>query len=319
MKPYLRVAAVVLVLLLSAGVNAYAKKPEVTRYDAQYLDRAVKINIQWQSTEPVVSIKVAAGREVKEIKVDPYSNRRNPGGYAGEEDVVLQSEPVPSQEAIPYSIQLEDEDGQRSRLVTGTVRIPIAVAKQEDQWGKERLSTGTSSSGQPQGDMIDKLRQVAQVLAGPPVVHDLVVNNPGSGTVTFKTKVTHSIGLSGVSFRIFDSSNKQIADQQIEAKGTIWQGTSKDFSLPNGSYFVIVQATDAGGSTSKESKKEFTITGSSVTSLPVQEPASPSAEMPATTTETPVPASPPPATTTETPVPVSPAPPPAPGAATPGT
>lgn len=276
MRPHFRLTVAVSALLLFVAVSAYAKKPEVTKHDAQYLDRAVKINIQWQSTEPVVSVKVAAGREAKEIKVDPYSNKRNPYGYAGEEDVVLQTDPSINQEVVPYSIQIEDEDGQRSVLVTGEVKIPgMARKPQDDQWGKEKM-TGPPVVGQQQqqGDMIDKLRQVAAVLASPPVLQDVKVNNPGSGTVTFKTKATHSVGLKEVDFRVFDSGNKQVDTQQIAATGTLWEGTSKDFTLQPGNYFVIAQAIDGTGSTSPERKAFFTIKGTAV-QPPQPQPAQP--------------------------------------------
>jgi hypothetical protein len=301
MRRYIKLAIAVLVLLLFSGINAEAKKPTVTRHDAQYLDKAIKVNVQWQSTEPIVSIKVAAGKGEKVIKVDPYSNKRSPDGYHGEEDVVLESEPAATQTIIPYSIQLEDEDGQRSTLVTGQVKIPAAAAAatavaatttaapQEDQWGKDKLpgaSSTTATGGTAgSGDMIDKLRQVAQVVAGAPFLHDVTVNNPpGSNTVTFKTKATHSVGLGAVKFRVFSADNRQVDSQDIEAKGTVWEGTSKDFTLPAGKYFVIAQAVDAAGSTSPEKKANFTITGTAQVSLPQ---AQPQAEQPQPQTEQP--------------------------------
>jgi len=296
MRHYLRLAIAVLVVMLLSGVNAYAKKPMVTRHDAQYLEKGVKITVQWQSTEPIVSVKVAAGKEAKVVKIDPYSNKRNPDGYQGEEDIVVETETSSSLASISYTIQLEDEDGQRSNLVTGQVKVPAAAGAaaaagmaatgmpaavpQEDQWGKEKLAgtSGTSSTGGTSGagDIVDKLRQVAQTLASPPVVHDLTVNNPGSNTVTFKTKATHSVGLQAVKFRVFSADNKQVDSQDIEAKGTVWEGTSKDFTLPAGKYFVIAQAVDAAGNTSPEKKTNFTITGTASVELPQQ----PQAEQP---------------------------------------
>ncbi|MCG6533584.1 MAG: hypothetical protein L7F78_02610, partial [Syntrophales bacterium LBB04] len=290
MRHYLRFTMVFLALLLFSGVNAYAKKPEIVRHDAQYLDRAVKINLQWQSTEPIVSVKVAAGKEVKEIKIDPYSNKRNPAGYSGEEDVVLQTEPGFTQDSIPYSIQIEDEDGQKSNLVTGKAQIPASVVKQQDdEWGKNKVA-GQGQQGQQGGqrpDMIDKLRQVAQALASPPVLQEVKVNNPGTNTVTFKTKATHSVGLKEINFRVFDVSNKQIDSQQIPATGTLWEGTSKDFTLPQGSYFVISQAIDGAGNTSPERKVDFTISGTAPVPLPQPQPDQPPVQPPVTLPETP--------------------------------
>lgn len=61
--------SVLLAVLLLTGVDAMAKKPEITRYDAQYLDAQISVNLQWQSDEAVVLVRVAAGSGVKEIKV----------------------------------------------------------------------------------------------------------------------------------------------------------------------------------------------------------------------------------------------------------
>ena len=118
----------ILAVLCLTGIDAEAKKPEITRYDAHYLDTQVSVNLQWQSSEAVVLVRVAAGSEVKEIKIDPYDNKKTRSGYTGEVNVVLETDVFESQEVIPYTIQLEDEDGQKSNLVTGKVTIPLGVA-----------------------------------------------------------------------------------------------------------------------------------------------------------------------------------------------
>ncbi|HOI72991.1 MAG TPA: hypothetical protein PLO63_02480 [Syntrophales bacterium] len=261
MKRYsaLRLIPLVLALLVLTGFDAWARKPEVIRHDAQYLDRQVSLNIEWQSTDPVVSIRVAAGREVKVIKVDAYDNKRVPQGYSGEVSVALQADPLINQDSIPYTIQLTDDVGQRSTLVTGKVAVPSAfAAPRVDDWGRDRV-VGAGMPAAQQPDMIDKLRQVAQVLDAPPFLHDIVVTNPNTGIVTFSTKATDNLGLREINFRIFDSTNKQVDSQQISATGKLWQGTSKDFSLPPGNYKVIGQAIDSGGSTSPEKSAWFTI------------------------------------------------------------
>lgn len=260
----------ILTVFFLTGVNAYAKKPEVTRHDAQYLDKQISINLQWQSSEAIVSIRVAAGKDIKDVKVDPYENKRNRSGYTGEVNVVLQAEPAGSQDSIPYTIQLEDEDGQKSVISMGKAAIPptSAVAAADDQWGKEKL---TSSQQSVQKDMIEQLRAVAQVLASPPFLHEVTVN-AGPGAVTFRTKATHSVALKEISFRVFDSGNKQVDTQQISATGKVWDGTSKDFSLMNGDYSVIVQAVDGSGSTSPERRMAFKVTGSTLTEQPTPSP-----------------------------------------------
>ena len=98
-------------------IDAEAKKPEIIRYDAQYLDRQVSLNLQWQSSEAIVSVRVAAGKEVKEIKIDAFENKKTRSGYSGEVNVALQTDPIMFQDSISYTLQVEDEDGQKSNLV----------------------------------------------------------------------------------------------------------------------------------------------------------------------------------------------------------
>lgn len=255
------------------SIDAEAKKPEVTRHDAQYLDRQISVNLQWQSSEAIVSVRVAAGKEVKEIKIDTYDNKKTRLGYSGEVSVVLQTDPMVFQESIGYTIQVEDEDGQKSNLVTGKVAVPATAysSRERDQWGQEKLA-GTAKSGKK--DIIEQLREVATVLAAPPVILDVTVNNPGTGTVTFKTKATHTVGMREITFRVFDASGKQVDAQQISATGKLWEGTSKDFTLTPGSYSVIAQAVDSSGGTSRESKASFTI-GGTPTQPPVIPPVTP--------------------------------------------
>ncbi len=273
----------ILTVFFLTGVNAYAKKPEVTRHDAQYVDKQVSINLQWQSSESIVSIRIAAGKEIKEIKVDPFENKRNRSGYTGEMNVVIQAEPSGSQDSIAYTIQLEDEDGQKSVINAGKAVIPptSATAATEDTWGKEKL---TSSQQTVQKDMIEQLRAVAQVLVAAPFLQEVTVNNPGGSTVTFKSKVTHTAALKEVTFRVIDGGNKLIDNQTISATGKIWEGTSKDFSLMNGNYIVIAQAVDGTGNTSLERRANFTITGSTLTQNPTA-PVTPTTPTTPTTTD----------------------------------
>jgi len=105
----------ILVCLAVFSLSAEAGKPEITRHDAQYLDRQISINLKWKSSAEIVSVRVAAGKEVKEIKVDPYDNKKTRLGYLGEVNVVLETDPMVSQESIGYTIQIQDEDGQKKQ------------------------------------------------------------------------------------------------------------------------------------------------------------------------------------------------------------
>ena len=102
-----------------------AGKPDVTRHEANFLESAVNLHIEWQSPNPVVLVKISVVNIQKEIKVDPYDNKRNRDGYAGEVTVTLglDRDRIPRQ-PFTYVIQLEDELRIKSPLVTGKVDVP---------------------------------------------------------------------------------------------------------------------------------------------------------------------------------------------------
>ena len=99
-----------------------AGKPDVTRHEAQLLGGALNMQIEWQSPNPVVLVKISIGNIQKEIKIDAYDNKRNRDGYAGEVNFTLNLEGTPG-EPFPYVIQLEDELRIKSALVRGKVKI----------------------------------------------------------------------------------------------------------------------------------------------------------------------------------------------------
>jgi len=99
-----------------------AGRPDVTRHEAQFLGGALNMQIEWQSPNPVVLIKISIANIQKEIKIDAYDNKRNRDGYAGEVNFTLNIEGVPS-EPFPYVLQLEDELRIKSTLTRGKVKI----------------------------------------------------------------------------------------------------------------------------------------------------------------------------------------------------
>lgn len=110
----------ILAAFVTGAVTA-GSTPEVTSHTAQLLGQGLSLNIQWQSENPVTKVKVIAGREMKEVAVDEYDNRRNPSGYSGEVALVVPIDQSQFQGSITYQIQLEDDLRQKSSLFTGTV------------------------------------------------------------------------------------------------------------------------------------------------------------------------------------------------------
>jgi len=99
-----------------------AGRPDVTRHEAQFLGGAFNMQIEWQSPNPIVLIKISIANIQKEIKIDAYDNKRNRDGYAGEFNFTLNIEGTPS-EPFPYVLQLEDELRIKSDIVRGKVKI----------------------------------------------------------------------------------------------------------------------------------------------------------------------------------------------------
>lgn len=110
-------------LLLSYRSPFASGKPDVTRHEVQFLGGAVNVQIEWQSSNPVVLVKLSVANIQKEIKIDAYDNKRNPNGYAGETNVTVNLDWMANQ-PLSYVIQLEDELRVKSFLVTGRVITP---------------------------------------------------------------------------------------------------------------------------------------------------------------------------------------------------
>jgi len=111
--------------MLTSKSSPAAGKPDVTRHEANFLESAVNLHVEWQSPNPVILVKISVVNKEMEIKVDPYDNKRNRDGYTGEVNVTLglDRDRIPK-EPFTYVIQLEDELRIKSPLVTGKVDVP---------------------------------------------------------------------------------------------------------------------------------------------------------------------------------------------------
>jgi len=110
-----------LVFVVSKTLSA-AGKPDVTIHEATYMEGTVNMHIEWQSPNPVVMVKITIANKQQEVKVDPYDNKRNRDGYAGEVNVTVGLDYVPNQ-PFNYIIQLEDDIKGKSTLARGKVKI----------------------------------------------------------------------------------------------------------------------------------------------------------------------------------------------------
>ena len=259
---YVKVLLIVIFIFCAGSASYASSKPDIIQYQATYHDDMLSINLQWQSPNPVIMVKVYAGREPKEIEIDEYDNRRNPKGYFGETTVVVNLEPGVERQAVNYVIQLVDDVGQRSRQVSGKVKLVSAIS-QEAIPPEEPLSEELPPEEVPSqpGDIVEKLIQVAERHDAAPYMHKVKVNSIGDNKVSFSSKATDDKGLGKVIFRIFDRAGKKVREQVLTDLGTVWQGTSKTFTIAAGNYRVVAQSVDSSGSTSREKSNKFKVTG----------------------------------------------------------
>lgn len=273
---YVKILLIV-VFIFCAGSASYASsKPDIIQYQATYHDDMLSINLQWQSPNPVVMVKVYAGREPKEIEIDEYDNRRNPKGYFGETTVVVNLEPGVVRQTVNYIIQLVDDVGQKSRQVSGKIKL-VSTTSQEVMPLEEPLPEAPPVEEIPSqpADIVDKLIQVADRHDAAPYMHKVKVNIIADNKVSFSSKATDDKGLGKVIFRIFDGAGTKVREQELTDLGRVWQGTTQTFTIAAGSYRVVAQAVDTSGSTSREQSNTFKVTGADT--VP-EEPVQPSTE-----------------------------------------
>ncbi len=73
---------------------------------------------------PSVMVRIFAGKDHKEIKIEEYDNRRTRDGYSGELNTVVELDPSFMEESLAYVIQLEDDIRMKSDPVNGKIQIP---------------------------------------------------------------------------------------------------------------------------------------------------------------------------------------------------
>ena len=330
-----------LALLVLCTVAHADGKPEITSHAVQVLERAVSINVQWQSENPVASVLFIAGQGMKEIKVDEYDNHRNPAGYFGEASAVIPIDPARYSSTVPYQIQLVDELKLKSELFSSQTKMPAVAmpgmvpfqgmgmaqpmpgmmlpggaamssmpsGQHDDDWGKSNIRIGKGQGNDPgsgkSSDMIDNLQKVAEHFDTPPVMEAIRVNVLGPENVTFSSKANDDKGIRDITFRLYDNVGNKIGEQVFTNLGKKWEGSTQPIKVPTGgSYRVIAQAVDTAGNTSTEQVATFSMKGSQETyqQPPPIQPQNPS-------TQPPVVSPPPPAVEPPPPTVVSPLPP----------
>jgi len=137
------------VSLVSRSLRA-GGRPDVTSHEATFLGSTVNLHIEWQSPNPIATVRISIANKQQDIKVDPYDNRRNPSGYAGEVNVTIGLDWIPTQ-PVNYVIQVEDELRMKSELVTGKVKIPPSQYPQYPQYPQSPQQPGVIIQPQQPG------------------------------------------------------------------------------------------------------------------------------------------------------------------------
>lgn len=257
-----------MIFLFAPSILQARSKPKITKCDLQYLNmsNSVNVSVQWQSANPVSTVKIYLGRE-KEIPVDEYDNRRNPHGYTGEITTVIQLDQVQA-ESLAYIVQVEDELRQKSEQATGKLTFVKRTGAAEDNWGRDdshARSLGTQSGQLPgRSEIVDKLITVIDKYDLAPSVAYIKISHVAPDRVSFNIRITDDKNLSQLIIRILDTNGNRMVQEQVVSGifGKFWEGYSSIFTLPVGKYQVSAVAVDAGGNASKEKLEPFEVTQS---------------------------------------------------------
>ena len=282
-----------------------AKSPVIVRYDAQLMEQSIKINLAWQSDEPIVKIIASAGREqiVVEKNID---NERTESGYSGEIDIVVpayvysaggensvymsrQSSSQAQQssvemransisqqnEAVQYSVQLVDEVNQRSVLLKDKVRKIEPILPQAVQKAQPNAVVGTIGIDvkNPVNTAINSTIGLIGNIGQAPDIKNVNVKNWGENRVSFSFEATGAKGIDKIVFEVRDL-NGNISNQNTISCNSEKQCSrqSESLSLSPGSYLLSVTATDVENNSSKKVEKGFQVNAGSV-SVQTQQPA----------------------------------------------
>jgi len=118
---------------------------------------------------------------------------------------------------------------------------------------------GQTTTGSPVVDMVGQVVAAAAAVNLAPVIVEMVLNRPTANTINVKLKINDDKGLKEVKVKVLDANGGTVQEQTVTMTGKTWEGVSPDFALSAGTFKVVAQATDEGGSVSKEKSETFTI------------------------------------------------------------
>ena len=295
---YLFISIASLLLIAVSVVPALAKSPVIIRYDAQMMDNEIRINLAWQSDEPIAKIITSAGRG-QLIITETIENERNENGYSGEMNIVVpayiynatgehtfylnrqnsstfqqssmemySNTTSPQNEAVQYSVQLVDEVNQRSTLLKDKVRRLEGVGPQggSRHLGKQSGGTVRIDTTNPVNTALNTSIALVGNKLGTPVVKNIQVKNWTGSRVSIAFEATGSKGIDSVAIEVRDASGN-IANQSTVSCSSDKQCSkqSDPFSLDAGSYRASLIATDSESNKSPAREMAFEVTNGETT------------------------------------------------------
>ena len=291
---YLSMIIIPLLAIMLLVPTVMAKSPVIIRYDAHLMEKDVRINLAWQSDEPIVKIIASAGKE-QVVIVDNIDNERNEGGYSGEIDIVVpaylynasgertlymssQSSSVfqqrstemyansssPHNEAIQYTVQIVDEVNQRSILVKDKVRRiePSRPHEAQKPIQKSTINTVTINTKDPLNTALNTTIGLAGKIGQTPIVKNVTVKSWTENRVSIGFEATGSKGIDKVAFEVRDARGNVTNQSTISCdseKSCTKQ--SEPFPLTKGNYTISVVATDIEKNKSNTIEQEFQFSG----------------------------------------------------------
>lgn len=280
-----------------------AKSPIIIRHDAHLMEKDVKINLAWQSDEPVVKIIVSAGKEqiIIENNID---NERTESGYTGEIDIVIPAfvysavgeksmyvnrqtssqnqqsnmemyanSTSPRNEAVQYTVQLIDEVNQRSALLKDKVQRIEPTNPQAGQKTQPKATSGMLEidARNPLNNAINTSIGMVGKIGQAPDIKNVMIKSWSENRVSFSFEATGAKGIDKIVFEV-RNSNGDIANQDTISCNSEKQCSrqTESLNLNTGSYTLFVTAIDIENTSSKKAEKGFQVNAGSVSSTTQQ-------------------------------------------------
>ncbi len=274
---------------------AEAGSPVIIRHDAHLMEKDIRINLAWQSDEPITKIIVSAGKE--QIVLENIDNERNESGYNGETNIVVpaylysvsgeqsmymsrqSSSPFqqnsmemyansgsPANEVVQYTLQIVDEVNQRSTLLKDKVRreeLSHNVIRQPPQL-KSNTGTVTINAKDPLNTAINTTIGLIGKNGQVPEIKNVKVINWTDNRVSFSFDASDDKGVAKVVYEVRNDRGDITSQNTIECNSEkLCLKQSDPFALNAGSYVLSVIAVDTDNNNSIKREQSLHVQGSS--------------------------------------------------------